>query len=134
MGVTLYFQTTGTVPGNGAPVVMVGRSLTIGRGPENDVCLPDPGKVISKTHCSIEENAGDVVLIDLSTNGTFLNYGKVPLGRTPTPLNDGDILTLGSYELLVEIQRPRDADAGLLPPLDIAGPARLPEEADFDAL
>jgi len=134
MGVTLYFQTTGTVPGNGAPVVMVGRSLTIGRGPENDVCLPDPGKVISKTHCSIEENAGDVVLIDLSTNGTFLNYGKVPLGRTPTPLNDGDILTLGSYELLVEIQRPRDADAGLLPPLDIAGPARLPEDADFDAL
>jgi len=133
MGVTLHFQTTGTVPGTGAPVAMNGASLTIGRGPENDVCLPDPGKVISKTHCTIEERGGDIVVIDLSSNGTYLNYGKTPLGPTPTPLNDGDILTMGSYELLVEILRAGRRPEGLLPPVDL-GPALLPDDPALDDL
>jgi len=138
MGVTLHFQTTGTVPGTGAPVAMNGASLTIGRGPENDVCLPDPGKVISKTHCTIEDRGGDIVVIDLSTNGTFLNYGKVALGTAPTPLNDGDILTMGSYELMIEILRaPRPGErAGdvFLQPLEDAAPARLPDDPSLDDL
>jgi type VI secretion system protein len=103
MGVTLHFQSTGTVPGNARPVQMFGGSITVGRGPENDLVLPDPTKVLSKRHCAIEEQGGQVVLIDLSTNGTFLNYGKTPVGKAPKPLNDGDILTLGPYELLVEV-------------------------------
>ncbi|MCB2135302.1 MAG: type VI secretion system-associated FHA domain protein TagH [Rhodobacteraceae bacterium] len=104
MRVTLRFQATGTVPGNAEPVVMQGPSLTIGRGEENDLMLPDPDRLISKRHCSIEDSGGDIVVVDLSTNGTFLNYGKVALGKVPTPLNDGDILTMGPYELLVEIK------------------------------
>jgi type VI secretion system FHA domain protein len=103
MGVRLHFQSTGTVPGQGAPVTMVGPALTIGRGSENDLCLPDPGKVISKNHCAIEAQDGRIVVIDLSTNGTYLNYGREPLGPVPSPLSDGDILTIGSYELRVEM-------------------------------
>lgn len=103
MAVTLRFQSSGAVPGDGRPIQMRGPSLTIGRGPENDVVLPDPDRMISKTHCVVENHNGNVVVVDLSTNGTFLNYGKVALGRTATPLNDGDVLILGPYELVVQI-------------------------------
>lgn len=104
MLVTLRFQSTGAIPGKGEPVSMVGPSLTIGRGESNDVVLPDPDRMLSKNHCIVEDHNGNVVVVDVSTNGTFLNYGKIPLGSTPTPLNNGDILSLGPYELLVEIK------------------------------
>jgi len=102
MPVTLRFQSSGAIPGDGRPVVMRGGNLTIGRGQENDLVLPDPDRMISKNHCVVEDHNGNVVVIDLSTNGTFLNYGKVPLGRTPTPINSGDVLSMGGYELVVE--------------------------------
>lgn len=103
MPVTLRFQSTGSIPGSGDPVQMQGPSLTIGRGDENELVLPDPDRVLSKRHCAIEDHNGNVVVVDFSTNGTFLNYGKLPLGATPTPLNDGDILSVGPYEILVNI-------------------------------
>jgi type VI secretion system protein len=120
MPVTLRFQSTGAVPGDGAPIVMVGPSLTLGRGAENDVVLPDPDRLISKNHCVIEDQAGDVTVIDFSTNGTFLNYSKTPLGQVPTPLNDGDVLSMGPYEFVVAISYQAAADplANLPPPID----------------
>ncbi len=118
MPVTLKFQSSGTVPGNAHPVRMRGGSLTLGRGPGNDLVLPDPDRLLSKSHCVIEDHNGNVVVVDLSTNGTFLNYSKIPLGRVPTPLNNGDVLALGSYELVVEIRAELE-DPGDL----IAGPA-----------
>ncbi len=103
MTVTLKFQSTGIVPGDGRPVSMQGGSLTVGRGPANDLVLPDPERTLSKNHFVIEDHNGNVVIVDLSTNGTFLNYSKIALGRTPTPLNNGDVLTAGGYEMVVEI-------------------------------
>ncbi|MCH2164942.1 MAG: type VI secretion system-associated FHA domain protein TagH [Marinovum sp.] len=103
MAVVLKFQSTGSIPNDGSPIPMRGPSLTMGRGEENDLCLPDPERVLSKRHCAIEDHNGSVVVVDISTNGTFLNYGKLPLGATPTPLNDGDILSVGPYEILVNI-------------------------------
>ncbi len=119
MTVTLSFQSSGTIPGAGAPVEMRGPSLTIGRGAENDLVLPDPDRLISKQHCVVENHNGNLVVVDLSTNGTFLNYGKIPLGRTPTPLNDGDVLGLGGYELQVSV-REVEAGPGIAAPLDEA--------------
>lgn len=115
MTVTLHFQSTGTLPGAAQPVKMLGGSMTLGRSDANDVVLPDPEKMISSRHCAIEDQDGNLVVIDLSTNGTFLNYGKMALGKTPTPLNNGDILSIGSYELLVEIVA--DQPAPLAEPL-----------------
>ena len=80
MPVTLRFQSSGAVPGDGAPITMIGPNLTIGRGAGNDVVLPDPDRQISKNHCVIEDQDGEITVIDFSTNGTFLNYGKTPLG------------------------------------------------------
>lgn len=105
MPVTLKFQSSGMVPGNGSPVTMRGESLTVGRGPGNDLTLPDPDRLLSKNHCAIEDHNGRIVIVDFSTNGTFLNYSKVPIGRTPTSLNNGDVLSLGGYELVVEISQ-----------------------------
>ena len=121
MPVRLRFQSTGVVPGNAQPIVMRGGSLTIGRGEENDLHLPDPDKLLSKRHCVIEEQGDHVSVIDLSTNGTFLNYSKSALGPIPSPLHDGDILTMGPYELLVEVTAAR-APAGIPAPLE-DGPA-----------
>lgn len=103
MPVTLRFQSTGAIPGSGEQVQMHGESLTIGRGDENDLVLPDPDRMLSKRHCAIEDHNGNVIVVDFSTNGTFLNYGKLALGATPTPLNDGDILSIGPYEVVVNI-------------------------------
>lgn len=119
MGVTLKFQSSGTVPGNARPVSMQGGSLTVGRGPANDLVLPDPDRLLSKNHFVVEDHNGNVVIVDLSTNGTFLNYSKIPLGRTPTTLNNGDVLGLGNFELVVELTTDLPgADDILMPPID----------------
>jgi len=111
MTVTLKFQSSGMVPGDGRPVRMQGGSLTVGRGQGNDLVLPDPDRMLSKSHFVIEDHNGKIVIVDFSTNGTFLNYSKAPLGRTPTTLNNGDVLSAGGYELVVEIgQDLRDID------------------------
>ena len=41
MQVTLSFQSSGTIPGDGRPVRMVGASMTIGRSADNDLMLAD---------------------------------------------------------------------------------------------
>lgn len=117
MPVVLKFQPTGSIPGKGEPVPMIGHSLTIGRGGENDLVLPDPDRTLSKRHCAIEDHNGNVIVVDFSTNGTFLNYGKLPLGSVPTPLNDGDILSLGPYELMVSISSGKPDENLLADPL-----------------
>ncbi|MEJ6707991.1 MAG: type VI secretion system-associated FHA domain protein TagH [Amylibacter sp.] len=118
MTITLHFQSTGVVPGDGKPFVMVGQSISVGRSDANDLVLPDPEKAISGRHCSIEDQGSNIVVIDLSTNGTFLNYGKLPLGRTETPLNDGDILSIGPYEIIVDVRTAQTGDLMV----DIAAP------------
>ena len=72
MTVTLKFQSSGMVPGDGRPVQMKGGSLTVGRGPGNDLVLPDPDRMLSKSHFVIEDHNGKVVIVDdlLATGGT----------------------------------------------------------------
>lgn len=129
MAVILRYQSTGAIPGKGDPVTLQGPSLTIGRGDENDLVLPDPDRLLSKRHCVVEDHNGNVVVVDISTNGTFLNYGKIALGGTPTPLNDGDILSLGPYELMVEISTDKSKD----PTANIADPLLEPSVSPGDA-
>ena len=67
------------------------------------MALPDPERHLSKRHCVIEERGGDYFLIDLSTNGTFVNYGAERVGEDPMLLNDGDVVTLGPFEFKVAV-------------------------------
>ncbi|MEO0819403.1 MAG: type VI secretion system-associated FHA domain protein TagH [Pseudomonadota bacterium] len=77
--------------------------LTIGRGPENDLVLPDPDRVISKRHCVLEQRGAEYYLIDTSTNGTFLNYEVERMPSAPVMLSEGDVIGLGGYELKVSL-------------------------------
>lgn len=78
---------------------------TIGRGHGNTWILADPEKFISTKHSQITFENGYYYLSDLSTNGTFFNGSKEPIGSgNRVVLKDGDRFTLGDYEFLVSMR------------------------------
>ena len=82
---------------------------TIGRGTDNAWILPDPDRYLSGKHVRIDFRAGAYVLVDTSSNGTYVNGAQVPLGKYHDyVLKDGDYLRLGEYELLVTIDKSND--------------------------
>ncbi|MCW8128135.1 type VI secretion system-associated FHA domain protein TagH [Microbulbifer halophilus] len=86
---------------------------SIGRADSNDWVLPDPERVVSSQHAQIAFNENRYFLTDLSTNGTYHNQSSDPIGKgNRVPLNDGDTVTAGDYQLKVSIRRPQ-ADSGL---------------------
>ena len=102
-----------------------GQGWIIGRSESCDWHLPDPAKVVSSHHAEIRaDRDGGFVIRDTSTNGVFVNDNPEPLGRdAEAPLNDGDRLRLGDYEISVSLVT---AAAASVP--DGAG-ARPPEPA-----
>jgi type VI secretion system protein len=82
---------------------------SIGRGTDNEWILPDPERYLSGKHARIDFRAGSYVLIDTSSNGTYVNGAQVPLGKYHDyTLKDGDYVRLGEYELLVSIDQSND--------------------------
>lgn len=78
---------------------------TIGRGQGNSWILEDPEKFISSKHSQIIFENGYYYLADLSTNGTFFNGSREPIGSgNRVVLKDGDRFTLGDYEFLVSMR------------------------------
>ncbi|HEX9123460.1 MAG TPA: DUF3662 and FHA domain-containing protein [Actinomycetota bacterium] len=72
--------------------------VTIGRLPECDVVLADPGA--SRRHASVRAEGGEFLLTDLgSTNGTFVNDEQVQ----ERWLADGDRITIGTT--VIEFRR-----------------------------
>ena len=68
--------------------------VSIGRLPESDITLKDPGA--SRNHAEIRSGEGGYTLRDLgSTNGTMLNNQRV----TERELEDGDRITIGRTTL-----------------------------------
>ncbi len=84
-------------------------SGTIGRSLDNDWILPDPERYLSGKHARVDFRAGTYVLVDTSSNGTYVNGAQVPLGKYHDYLlKDGDYIRLGEYELLVSIDKSND--------------------------
>ena len=80
------------------------RGGTLGRGDSNTWVLPDPDKFLSSCHCEIKFEGNGYVLLDLSTNGTFLNSSHEPLGRgNGAPLRDGDFFEIGDYRFAAKV-------------------------------
>jgi type VI secretion system protein len=82
---------------------------SIGRGTDNEWILPDPERYLSGKHARIDFRAGTYVLVDTSSNGTYVNGAQVPLGKYHDyVLRDGDYVRLGEYEFLVSIDKGND--------------------------
>jgi pSer/pThr/pTyr-binding forkhead associated (FHA) protein len=72
---------------------------TIGRSRDCDIVLADSG--VSRRHAAIRPVGGDWAVEDLgSTNGVLLNGREV---RGEEPLTPGDVLALGSTEIVFEV-------------------------------
>lgn len=80
----------------------IGEALSLGRHRDNTLPLPDPSRQISRRHAVITATAdGGYTLTDLgSANGTLLNDQQVE-PQQPTPLHDGDQITIGQVILKV---------------------------------
>jgi predicted component of type VI protein secretion system len=80
------------------------RGGSIGRISGNDWVLPDPQNFVSSRHARVSAAGGMFYLEDTSSNGTFINAPDRPALRAhPQPLNDGDRLYIGDYEIMVQL-------------------------------
>ena len=78
----------------GKPVELTRDRMLIGRLPESDVVVDDPGA--SRRHAEIRRADGDYVVADLgSTNGTMVNESTIG----EHVLQDGDRITIGKTVL-----------------------------------
>lgn len=74
--------------------------FTLGRSPDNDICLNHPG--VSNMHAVIVTVSNDHILEDIgSTNGTLINGDKI----TKHILQNNDVMELGCYQLKYVNQR-----------------------------
>jgi pSer/pThr/pTyr-binding forkhead associated (FHA) protein len=83
------------------------RALRIGRAPDNDIVVPDPG--VSRHHAELRSVAGSYRIVDLAShNGTFVNGQRA----TDAPLTEGDVVGIGPARFRLagqELQRLTDA-------------------------
>ena len=83
---------------------------SIGRAAGNDWVLPDPERYVSSKHCSVEFDAGSFYLVDVSTNGTYVNKGDAPVGSgNRVKISDGMVISMGDYDIQVALQESRQS-------------------------
>ncbi|AZF55796.1 Uncharacterized protein ImpI/VasC [Pseudomonas sp. R4-34-07] len=99
--ITSYHKIT---PGQCSEKSMNQGSMAIGRSSENDWVLPDPERLVSSQHCVIQYKDGRYYLTDNSTNGVELVNAGIRLRRgNSEPLQDGELIRIGDYEIQARI-------------------------------
>lgn len=89
----------------------------IGRDEGCDISIEDPKA--SREHCEIYHKQKKYFIIDRnSSNGTLLNYKKIPPNRE-MPLKSGDQIQIGKYLLIFEIRDPLFAEKLTNLPMDM---------------
>lgn len=83
---------------SGGPVSLTldARSAHVGRRSEMDWVLPDPSRHISGHHFDIEFRDNGFYLVDLSSNGTFLQGERYRI-QSPHLVQEGDRFLVGQY-------------------------------------
>jgi type VI secretion system FHA domain protein len=76
---------------------------TLGRSQENDLILADPLQLISRKHAIISYENNGYYLQDTSQTGTFIDNKDLRVHGTKVPLDHGDRLRIGDYELVIAI-------------------------------
>lgn len=77
---------------------------SIGRAPDNHLVLPDPEKFVSRLHARIVYEGGQYFIQDSSTGGTYLSRTDMLLQQNRAPLQNGEVLRIGEYELRATIE------------------------------
>jgi transcriptional regulator with GAF, ATPase, and Fis domain len=103
---------TGLMSGEVYP--LAGGAVTLGRDPDNTICVPDAA--LSRHHCVFRDDGGGWSLQDLSSsNGTFVNGVQISMHR----LTEGDRIAAGGCVLIF---------------VQSAAPARNVDVVDADVL
>ena len=85
----------------GEVIPLQSKGISIGRSPDNDVCLPEAE--VSRQHAKLElSKLGDagylVQITDFgSTNGTYVNGRRIEEPDIPIALQHGDVLRVGAH-------------------------------------
>jgi hypothetical protein len=80
----------------------LGLQTSVGRTPENEVCIPKPD--VSRRHATITLTETGYVITDLkSGNGTYLNDERIE----KKPLSDGDRIRVGSTRFVFKAADPK---------------------------
>lgn len=86
-------------PIEGAIVEFLGEKITVGRAPDNDICIED--ETVSVHHAVILRQDGNWMVKDLqSMNGTFIEGTKI---ARPAKLRNGNTVIFGTVEARFEI-------------------------------
>jgi predicted component of type VI protein secretion system len=122
--------------GSGGPPpsehVFTGDAVTLGRVAGNDVILPDTDKRVSGKHARLDKRDGAWQLTDVgSTNGTYLNDKKVE-AKKPYGIKGGDRLSLGLFQIRIEIEVQGDFSPTLKPVDPTGVGAKLAERASLE--
>lgn len=107
-----------TIRGSSQDTRLQNRPVSIGRSPDNVICIRDDKA--SRNHCVIEpDGRGGYSVTDLkSRNGTKVNDLKI----SNSPLRAGDVLRVGSHEFLVESDEDLPLSDTPVPDLNYSGP------------
>ena len=112
--------------------------FTIGRAPDNDWVLPDPGRFLSKKHCLIEQQGSSWSITDTSSNGVFLGSSNEPIGRGRSAiLDDNTVIRVGDYSIRASVddaQAPTMSKGLLDDPLDPFSAPPPPKRETNDSL
>jgi transcriptional regulator with GAF, ATPase, and Fis domain len=108
-------------PLRGSTFKMPEGELTIGRDPANSLVIPD--QALSRRHCVIREEEGQLELLDLaSRNGSFVN--GIPIREKS--LEHGDQIEIGESLLLFLLRDDEGSPLPNLPILDEGGSFSFP--------
>ncbi|EPX4141700.1 type VI secretion system-associated FHA domain protein [Vibrio vulnificus] len=115
---------------------------SVGRAPSCTLPLTDHNRFISGTHCLVSVYGDTYYISDVSTNGTMVNGNKI-LKNQPISIVDGDLISLGQYEIGVSLEHmtaAQDIASDIAPervsndPLINLGEAVVEEEEKVGAL
>ena len=110
---------------SGKEITLTERPLTLGRRADNDVMVDHT--TVSRRHALVMDTPVGFVLRDLnSTNGTFLNRGK--LDATERPLKHGNRIRLAGSDLTFVFRQEGADTQPMRLDAPVTGAIRLPEQ------
>jgi pSer/pThr/pTyr-binding forkhead associated (FHA) protein len=112
---------------SGEAILLNGRTFTVGRTSENDICIPS--NLVSRHHARLLVGPTGVIVEDAgSTNGCFVNGDQVRHHL----MRDGDVLELGDlrYRLRTRLKHDTKARASGVPTLTAVAPVQTIDRGD----